>query len=132
MRNHVAVWGTRTVSGEILWAPELDSFSDEEKSRFALATVDLYFKIDDSYNRDPAGEEGQALAARWLELIESRTGARLGSGLAANEHYESWIRWMDSWPPAIYKRIGAINMDKVSAFILEAMSRERVHSTKVI
>jgi DNA-binding transcriptional MerR regulator len=105
--------------GEIAWVPELDSFSDEEKSRFMLATVDLYFKIDESCDGDPAGERGQALAARWLELIESRTG---GQGVGTRDQYEGYLRWMGAWPPAIHERIRAINMDKVSTFILNAMA----------
>jgi len=110
--------GRRARFGEIVWAPELDSFSEEEKSRFALATVDLYFRIDDSCDCDPAGEQGQALAARWLELVESRTGSRVGT----NDQYESLLRWMDAWPPAIHQKIRAINMDKISTLALKAMA----------
>lgn len=110
--------------GEVVWVGELNSFSEEEKSRFTLSTVDLYFKIDDSCDGDPASETGQALAARWLELIESRTGARLGADLATNKEYEGYLRWMDSWPPAIHQRIRAIDMNKVSGFILKAMAHE--------
>ncbi len=110
--------GRRARFGEIVWIPELDGFSDEEKSRFTLATVDLYFKIDDASDRDPAGEAGQALAARWLELIESRAGSHSGT----RDQYEGYLRWMNAWPPAIHQGIRAMNMDKVSTFILNAMA----------
>ncbi len=54
-----------------------------------------------------------------MELIESRTGSRAGT----REHYESYLRWMDGWPPAIHQKIRALEMDKISGFILKALAR---------
>jgi DNA-binding transcriptional MerR regulator len=109
--------------GDIVWVKELDSFTIEEKERFALATVDLYFKIEESLNEDPAGETALALAARWMELIESRTGGHPD----LKGPFEGYLRWMDSWPPAIHEKIRALNMGEIGGFILEAIT----HATKV-
>jgi DNA-binding transcriptional MerR regulator len=111
--------GRKQRFGDIIWVPELDGFTAEEKSRVTLATVDLYFKIDEVCDQDPADETAQALAARWLELIESRTGSRAGT----REDYESYLRWMDSWPSAIHQKIRALNMERINEFILRALAR---------
>jgi len=103
--------------GEIVWVPELDGFTADEKSRFVLATVDLYFKIGEVCDRDPADETAQALAMRWLELIESRTGSRAG----ARDRYESYLRWMDGWPPAIHQKIRTLDMERINGFMVRAL-----------
>lgn len=84
--------------------------------------MDLYFRTEESLDCDPSGETGQALAARWMEWIESRTGGHpdLKSFPGA---YESYVRWMDSWPPAIHQKIRALNMEKIGEFILKAITQ---------
>ena len=106
--------------GEIVWISDLDGFTAQEKQRFALATTDLFFKIDDSLNRDPGGETGQALAARWMELVESRTG---GFKPSQPGFYESYLRWMDTWPAPLHKRISTLNFEKIGDFMLQAITR---------
>jgi DNA-binding transcriptional MerR regulator len=107
--------------GEIAWSRDLSEFTPEEKERFPLATVDLYFKIEESLNKNPAGEIGQALAARWMELIESRTGGR-PEFKSLSGSYESYLQWMDNWPASIHQKIRALDMDKIGEFILRAIS----------
>lgn len=80
--------------------------------------MDLYFKIDESLNADPASDTGQALAARWLELIESRTGGHPDMKVP----YETYLRWMDAWPAAIHRKIRTLSMEKISQFILKAIA----------
>jgi MerR family transcriptional regulator, thiopeptide resistance regulator len=104
--------------GEIVWVKDLDSFTLEEKESFPLATVDLYFKIEESRDHDPAGETGQALAARWMELLESRTGGHPDLKIP----YESYLRWMDGWPAPIHRKIRTLSMEKISEFILPAIT----------
>jgi hypothetical protein len=105
--------------GDIVWVRELEPFTIEEKERLPLASVDLYFKIDEVRDEDPLRENGQALAARWMELIESRTGGHPDM----RGSYESYTRWMNDWPSAIHERIKTLSMEKISEFILRAMAR---------
>ena len=106
--------------GELIWVEELDAFTIEEKQRFPLAAVDLSFKIEESHDSDPAGEIGQALAARWMEVIESRTGSGRPNVKTA---YESLLRWIDGWPEHIHQKLRALNMEKNGEFILKAISQ---------
>ena len=105
--------------GDIVWVSDLDGFKAEEKERFTLATVDLYFKIDEALDEDPAGENGQALAARWMELVESRTGSFNPSQPG---FYESYIRWMDTWPAPLHQKITELRMERIGAFVLQAIT----------
>jgi DNA-binding transcriptional MerR regulator len=107
--------------GEIVWVADLDGFTLAEKQRFALAMVDLSFKIAESLAEDPSGETGQALAARWMEVIESRTGGSPNLKSPPGS-YESWLRWMDSWPPSIHKKIRSLDNAKMGEFILRAIA----------
>jgi MerR family transcriptional regulator, thiopeptide resistance regulator len=108
--------------GEIAWSGDLRDFTPEEKGRFALSVVDLHLKIGESLDTDPASEAGQALAARWMELIESRTGGR-PDFKASSGSYESYLRWMDSWPAPIHQKIRALVVEKAGEFILRAISQ---------
>lgn len=108
--------------GEIAWTKELEPFAPKERERLALSMTDLYFRIEESLENDPGGKTGQALAARWMELVESRTGAR-PDFKSFNGSYESYLQWMDSWPPAIHQKIRTLNMEKIGQFILRAISR---------
>jgi MerR family transcriptional regulator, thiopeptide resistance regulator len=105
--------------GDIVWVRDLDGFKAEEKERFTLATVDLFFKIDEALDEDPAGENSQALAARWMELVESRTGSFKPSEPG---FYESYIRWMDTWPAPLHQKITELRMERIGAFVLLAIT----------
>jgi MerR family transcriptional regulator, thiopeptide resistance regulator len=111
--------------GDIVWAKELSPFTAEEKERFALSVADLSFKIAESLDCDPAGETGQALAARWMELIDSRTGSRPDLK-AASGSYQRYLQWIDSWPAPVHQKIGALNMENISRFVLKAISRPSI------
>jgi DNA-binding transcriptional MerR regulator len=106
--------------GDIVWSKELDSFGPEEKERFPLAALDISFKIEESHDSDPAGETGQALAARWMEVIESRTGSGRPSVKTA---YESLLRWIDGWPEPIHRKMRSLRMEKNGEFILKAITQ---------
>ncbi len=108
--------------GEIVWTRELELFAPGERERLPLAMADISFRIEESLDDDPGGEAGQALAARWMELVESRTGAR-PDFKSFNGSYESYLQWMDSWPPAIHQKIRTLNMEKIGQFIFRAISR---------
>jgi len=108
--------------GEIVWEKELDSFKDEEKARPTLAIVDLHFKLEKACGGDPAGKTGQALAARWLELIESRTRSFAEAKPGAKGWYENYLKWMDNWPAEVHHKVRALPMEKLSVFALNAMA----------
>ncbi len=104
--------------GDIVWVSDLDGFTAGEKERFALATVDLFFKIAEALDEDPAGETSQALAARWMEVVESRTG----SFKPQPGFYESYIKWMDNWPTSLQHKITGLRLDKIGAFALQTIT----------
>jgi len=108
--------------GDIVWAKELESIAPEERERLPLAMADLYFKIEESLDQDPHGQTGQALGARWMELVESRTGGHPDIK-SFTESYEAYFRWMDSWPPDIHRKVRTLNMEKIGEFILKAIAQ---------
>jgi DNA-binding transcriptional MerR regulator len=107
--------------GDIIWAKELEPIAPLERERLPLSVADLYFKIEESLDIDPCGETGQALAARWMELIESRTGGRTDFKSSPGS-YEAYFRWMDTWPPVIDQKIRTLNMERIGEFILQAIT----------
>jgi DNA-binding transcriptional MerR regulator len=107
--------------GEIVWSKDLGQFTPEERERFALAVLDLHFKIEESLDTDPDSETAQALAARWMELVESRTGGRPGF-MSSPGSYEAYLEWMNSWPAQIHQKLRALNIQKIGEFILRAIS----------
>jgi len=111
--------------GDLPWNKELDTFTAEEKARFPLAMTDLSFKIAaalaENPGEDPASKTAQILAARWMEIVESRTGG-LPEPTPPPGAYESYLRWMDSWPPAILEQIRAMDQKRTHEFILKAIA----------
>lgn len=104
--------------GEIPLARQLERFTPEERKRWPLACVGLYFKVAESLEEDPRNEKAQALAARWMELMESGTGA----AAPANRDYEKLIQWMQNWPEDFRRETAALDMEKIGAFVLKALS----------
>ncbi len=66
---------------------------------------------------DPAGAQGQALAARWLELIKGFTGGDPSIQAGLNKMYADKANWPASFP----RPYG----DDVDAFIRQAMSARK-------
>ena len=66
---------------------------------------------------DPAGAEGQALAARWSELIKGFTGGDPEIQQGLNKMYADKANWPASFP----RPYG----DDVQAFIMQAMAARR-------
>jgi DNA-binding transcriptional MerR regulator len=114
-------WYRKENYGEMVWSRELEQIAPEERERFPLSVADLYFKIEQLIHLDPKGHSGQALAARWMELVESRTGSQPAGKLPSGS-YESYLRWVDNWPPEIHQRLRALNMEKMGEFVLHAIA----------
>ena len=78
----------------------------------------LMADVEAALGEDPAGERGQALAARWADLIHAFTGGDAGIRSGLQKLYEDRANW-----PATMK---IPYSDAVGAFIEKAMSaRER-------
>jgi len=75
--------------------------------------------LAESLDEDPAGAKAQALAARWMELVESRAGFKTPS----NKDYEALVQRIQNWPAAFVQQLAARNRDTVSAFVLKAMAQ---------
>jgi MerR family transcriptional regulator, thiopeptide resistance regulator len=105
--------------GDLPVAKQLDQFPPEDRQRPPLASATLYFKLAESLDEDPAGEKAQALVACWMELVESRTGFKTPS----NQDYEALVQRIQSWPPAFIQQLAALDRERISAFILNAMAQ---------
>jgi MerR family transcriptional regulator, thiopeptide resistance regulator len=105
--------------GDLAVAKELDQFAPEDRERPPLVSASLYFTIAESLDEDPAGEKAQALVARWMELVESRTGFKTPS----NADYEALVQRIQKWPSAFTRQLYALDRERISAFILNAMAQ---------
>lgn len=103
--------------GRWSWGDELTTFSPAERERFPLAIADLYFRIDGAIDEDPTSAVGQALAARWMELVESRTGGPKGT----SGQYERFMKWRQSWPEWLDQKLAAMPFDRILAFVCKAI-----------
>jgi DNA-binding transcriptional MerR regulator len=103
--------------GEIPTPRQLEGFTPAERERLPLASAGLYFSAVESLDEDPGSEKAQALAARWMELMETSAGAeRYPQG-----DYEKLIQWMQNWPADFRREIHAIDYEKISGFLLRAL-----------
>ena len=75
---------------------------------------DLYREVEAALGEDPAGERGQALAARWVALSKSDGDARMRAGLM-----KAWID-RDQWSPALQQRVADFNLEQIASFINKA------------
>ena len=96
----------------------------ENLSRSWQARVDLFGDIEASLAEDPASAKGQALAARWLALVDSACGGdpEIKAGVirawADRLNWTATLRWQME---AVY---GARSerFDKAAAFIDRALA----------
>lgn len=100
-------------------AKQLEQFPPEARDRAPLSRSGLYFTLAESLDEDPAGEIAQALAARWMELVESNTGYKTPS----NKDYEAIIQRVQNWPSAFVQQLAALDHERISAFVLKAMAQ---------
>jgi len=105
--------------GDLAGASQLDQFPPQDRERPPLDSVSLYFALAQSLDEDPAGEKAQALAARWMELVESKTGFKTPS----NRDYEALVQRTQKWPSAFVQQLAALDRERISAFILNAMAQ---------
>jgi DNA-binding transcriptional MerR regulator len=105
--------------GDIPPARQLEKFNPEERERSLLSSVGLYFNIAESLGEDPGSERAQALAAQWMELVESRTGSKGPPG----KDYEAALQWMQNWPRELHEEIAMLDREKIAEFILRALAR---------
>jgi MerR family transcriptional regulator, thiopeptide resistance regulator len=89
----------------------------ESRDQASLAWCELFIEANAALGEDPAGEKAQALATRWMELVESSTGGdpelKVGALKAWADH--------QNWPAAEQERIASFNLEKIAEFISEAL-----------
>jgi DNA-binding transcriptional MerR regulator len=101
--------------GDIVWLEDFEGFPPEERERLGL--VDLYFKLDDAVRTNPREAQSRSLVARWMELVESRTGGAQGN----YGDMEGFLRWRQTWPAKIESRLTAIQFEAILAFIVKSL-----------
>jgi len=92
--------------------------SFEERMGKPRAWINLICDVKAAIEEDPASEKAQALAARWMEQIE--TSSHGDSGIKAG-----WTNaWRDRehWPAADRSRIESYDLEEIVEFIGKAMS----------
>ena len=83
--------------------------------------IEMYREVEAALGEDPAGEKGQALAARWMELMEKNSGGDMEARVGAMK------AWADhkNWPAAMQRRVEEYHLDKIAPFIGQALSAYR-------
>lgn len=95
-----------------LWSPEL-------QERVSREWLELIRDVEAALGQDPAGEKGQALAARWSGLVEEFTGGdpEITSGLK-NLHADR-----SNWPAQAQQQVQPFKITpEVWGFINQAMA----------
>lgn len=82
---------------------------------------DLFRDVEAALGEDPAGETGQALASRWMALVERDSGGDpqlLAGGIKA---------WADrrNWPASLRRGIAKYNVEATAQFIGKATTAHR-------
>jgi len=93
-----------------LWSPELQEKVSRQWS-------ELFADIEASLQEDPAGPKGQALAARWKELLAGFTGGDPEIQKGLNKMWAD----KDNWPEP--RRQEYAIKPEVQAFIMKAMKK---------
>lgn len=86
-----------------------------EKSR---AWLTLYCDVEAAREGDPASKKSQALAARWMKLVE--ISSQGDPGIQAG-----WTKaWLDRqhWPTADRAHVASYNLEKIAEFIGKALA----------
>ena len=100
------------------WAKlmELMGRTEDYHSARWQARVDLFRDIEAALGEDPAGEKGQALAARWQARLEISSGGdpEIKAGLIAG-----WARRRE-WPPFVRWQTEALHLMSFERFELAA------------
>jgi len=97
-----------------LWSPEL-------QERVSKEWADLFRDVEAVLDQDPAGETAQALAQRWLKLVEGFTGGdpEITPGL------KSLYADRANWPAAIEPQMAPYSNPKVWAFMNKAIAARK-------
>jgi len=94
-----------------LWSPEL-------QERVYREWQDLFRDVEAALGEDPAGEKGQALAARWKKLVEGFTGGDPQITAGLGKMYQDRA----NWPPTMQQRMQSFNNKAVWEFIQRAFA----------
>lgn len=93
------------------WTPELQAQAEQQWS-------ELFRDVEGALNEDPAGPEAQALAERWMKLVEGFTGGdpQVTEGLAKLN--SDW----KSWPADMQQKVAPFSNKAVWDFINRAIA----------
>jgi DNA-binding transcriptional MerR regulator len=96
------------------WAKlmKLREQSVEDHSRQWQARVGLFLDIEKALLRDPAGEIGQALVARWRAQLDEASG---GDAEIKNALLHGWTN-RGNWPPSVRWQVEALHMMSFERF----------------
>jgi MerR family transcriptional regulator, thiopeptide resistance regulator len=106
--------------GEEAWAKRRLRF-ERDRSNEWNEWKDLYRDVETALGEDPAGEKAQALASRWMTLVERDSGGDpevVAGGVRA---------WADrqNWPASLRHSIATHNVEAIAAFIGKAIAAHR-------
>lgn len=84
--------------------------------------TDLHRDVEAALGEDPAGETGQALAARWMALFNNNISG--GDPEVSEGFIKSWAD-RNNWPAALQQSIADQHLDKIAPFIGQAIVAHR-------
>src|SRR5581483_10057562 len=88
------------------WTPELQAQCEKD-------WADLFRDVEANLDQDPAGETAQALAARWMKLVEGFTGG----DPAVTESLKTFYADRTNWPADLQDKSAPFPNPRVSQFI---------------
>ncbi|MGH9628955.1 MAG: MerR family transcriptional regulator [Bryobacteraceae bacterium] len=94
-----------------LWSPELQARVEKE-------WMDLFRDVEAVLEEDPAGEKAQALADRWMKLVEGFTGGdpQISTGLKA------LYADRPNWPADFQQKMAPFSNNRVWEFMNKAIA----------
>jgi DNA-binding transcriptional MerR regulator len=102
-----------------LWSPEL-------QERVSRQWTDLFHDCEAALGEDPASEKVQALAARWMALVEEFTGG----DSQITQSVENLYADRSNWPADFQQRMTPYSNPEVWSFMHKAIAVRKEKSTK--
>lgn len=100
------------------WSQRQKHLSREAKEQSSQAWIDLFREVETVLADKPSSPRAQALAARWLALVDASTA---GDEDVKDGFTTAWTG-RQNWPSRNRQRIKDFNLEKIASFIGKAIA----------